>query len=329
MRAIITAVGHYAPEKRLTNKDLEQMVETNDEWITTRTGIKERRILEDGKGASYMALRAAQSVLAQRGITPDEIDLIIVATVTPDMMVPMTAGIVQEGLKASNCWGYDINGACSGFLCALSTAAQFIETGRQKKILVIGVDKMSAIVDYQDRNTCILFGDAAGAVLVEPTESDELGIDDYIMHVDGSGVEYLFMKAGGSLYPATRDTVDKREHYLYQDGKPVFKFAVTGMTDVAKRLMERNGLTGKDIKLLVPHQANLRIIDAVSSRLGLTPDQVVINIHNYGNTTAATIPLAMSEAYQDNRLKKGDWVMTTAFGAGFIWGGLLLRWAMD
>jgi 3-oxoacyl-[acyl-carrier-protein] synthase-3 len=329
MKAIITAVGHYAPEKRLTNQELEQMVETNDEWIVARTGIKERRILEDGKGSSYMALRAAESVLEQRNISADDLDLILVATVTPDMMFPATAALVQDGLKASNCWGYDISAGCSGFLCGLSTATQFIETGKYKKILIIGVDKMSAIMDYQDRNSCILFGDGAGAVLLEPSESNELGIDDFIMHVDGSGAEYLYMKAGGSLHPASHETVDKRMHYLYQDGKPIFKSAVAGMTDVAKGLLEKHGLTAKDIKLLVPHQANIRIIDAVSSRLGLTSDQVVVNIQNYGNTTAATIPLALSEAYQDNRLQKGDRVMMVAFGTGFIWGGLLLRWAID
>lgn len=329
MRAIITGVGHYTPEKRLTNQDLEKMVETNNEWIISRTGIRERRVLDKEKGTSYMAIKAAESVLKQRNISADELDLILMATVTPDMMFPATAALVQDGLNASNCWGYDISGGCSGFLCGLATAAQFIESGRQKKVLVIGGDKMSSIINYQDRNTCIIFGDGAGAVLLEPSEYTGLGVDDYIMHIDGSGGEYLNMKAGGSLHPASHETVDKRMHYLYQEGKMVFKLAVSGMTDVAKRLLDRNGLSGKDINLLVPHQANQRIIDAVSSRLGLTEDQVVVNIQHYGNTTAGTIPIALSEAYQDNRLQKGDRVMMLAFGTGFIWGGLLLQWAMD
>jgi 3-oxoacyl-[acyl-carrier-protein] synthase-3 len=328
MRAIITGVGHYAPEHKLTNKDLEKMVDTNDEWIRTRTGIQERRILGDGKGASYMAVRAARAVLVQRKISADEIDLIIVATVTPEMPVPGTAAFVQHKLKASNCWGFDVNGGCSGFLCALTTGAQFIESGKCGKVLVIGSDKMSAIIDYKDRNTCVLFGDAAGAVLLEPSDADDAGIQDYILRMDGVGAKYLHVQGGGSLHPASHDTVEQGMHYVFQDGKSVFKQAVNGMTDVAKRVMERNGLTGKDLKLLIPHQANRRIIDAVSERLGLNPDQVVINIHKYGNTTAATIPMAMDEVYQEGKLKKGDRVILAAFGAGFIWGSILLRWEM-
>lgn len=326
---MITGVGHYAPEHKLTNKDLEKMVDTNDEWIRTRTGIQERRILGEGKAASYMAVRAARAVLEQRGILADEIDLIIVATVTPEMPVPGTAPIVQHKLKASHCWGFDVNGGCSGFLCALTTGAQFIETGKCEKVLVIGSDKMSAIIDYKDRNTCVLFGDAAGAVLLEPSNEDDLGIQDFVLHTDGIGANYLHVRGGGSLHPASHDTVDQGMHYVFQDGKTVFKYAVNGMTDVARQVMEKNGLTGKDIKLLIPHQANRRIIDAVSERLGLTPDQVVINIHKYGNTTAATIPMAMDEVYQEGRLQKGDWVVLAAFGAGFIWGSVLLRWAME
>ena len=329
MRAIITGVGHYAPEKKLTNKDLEKIVDTNDEWIRTRTGIQERRILGDGKAASYMAIRAARSVLEERNISADEIDLLIVATVTPDMPVPGTAAFVQHALKASNCWGFDMNGGCSGFLCALTTGAQFIESGRCKRVLVIGADKMSAIMNYEDRNTCVLFGDAAGAVLLEPSETDDFGIQDVILHMDGVGAKYLRVEGGGSLHPASHDTVDKGMHYVFQDGKAVFKYAVNGMADVAKQVLERNGLTGKDIKLLIPHQANRRIIDAASDRLGLSPDQVVINIHKYGNTTAATIPMAMNEAFREGRLKKGDRVVLAAFGAGFIWGAILLRWTMD
>lgn len=328
MRAIITGVGHYAPEQKLTNKDLEKMVDTNDEWIRTRTGIQERRILGDGKGASHMAVRAARAVLAQRGISADEIDLIIVATVTPEMPVPGTAAFVQHKLKASNCWGFDVNGGCSGFLCALTTGAQFIESGKCRKVLVIGSDKMSSIIDYTDRNTCVLFGDAAGAVLLEPSEADDLGIRDFILRTDGIGAKYLHVRGGGSLHPASHDTVEQGMHYVFQDGKSVFKYAVNGMMDVARRVMERNGIAGRDIKLLIPHQANRRIIDAVSERLGLSPDQVVINIHKYGNTTAATIPMAMDEVYQEGRLEKGDWVVLAAFGAGFIWGSVLLRWAM-
>ena len=268
MRAIITGVGHYAPEHKLTNKDLERMVDTNDEWIRTRTGIQERRILGDGKGASYMAVRAARAVLAQRDISADEIDLIIVATVTPEMPVPGTVAFVQHKLKASNCWGFDVNGGCSGFLCALSTGTQFIESGKCKKVLVIGSDKMSAIIDYKDRNTCVLFGDAAGAVLLEPSEANDFGIRDFILHADGVGAKYLHVQGGGSLHPATHDTVDQGMHYVFQDGRSVFKYAVNGMTDVARRVIEKNGLTSKDIKLLIPHQANRRIIDGFRNGWG-------------------------------------------------------------
>jgi 3-oxoacyl-[acyl-carrier-protein] synthase-3 len=329
MRAIITSLGHYAPQRKLTNKDLEKMVETSDEWIKTRTGIQERRILEDGKATSHMAVRAALSALESRNITPDEIDLIIVATVTPDSVVPGTAPLVQKKLKANNCWGFDLNGGCSGFLCALTTGAQFIESGKCKKVLVIGADKMSALMNYKDRNTCVLFGDAAGAVLLEPSHEEDSGILDSILHMDGIGANYLHVRGGGSLYPPSHDTVNQGMHYVFQDGKTVFKYAVNGMTDVAKRILDRNGLTDQDIRLLVPHQANRRIIDAVSDRLGLTPEQVAINIHKYGNTTAATIPMAMNEAYLDGKLKKGDRVVLAAFGAGFIWGSVLLRWEMD
>lgn len=329
MHAIITAVGHYVPEKKLTNKDLEQMVDTNDEWITTRTGIRERRILEKDRGTSYMAVEAAKMVLAQRKISAADLDLIIVATTTPDMMVPPTAALVQKSLNATNCWGFDLNGACSGFLFALTAAAQFIESGRHQKVLVIGADKMSSIIDYQERNTCILFGDAGGAVLLEPGKEDGLGIRDFILHLDGSGAEYLNMAGGGSLNPASHETVSKRMHYLYQDGKTVFKFAVNGMTDVVARILEKNNLSGSDIKLFIPHQANLRIIDAVAKKIGLRPDQMMLNIEKYGNTTAATIPLAMSEAYQQRLMQEGDWIVIAAFGAGFTWGSLLLKWAMD
>ena len=329
MRAIITGIGHFYPEQKLTNKDLEQKLDTNDEWITTRTGIKERRILEDGKGASYMAVKAARMVLEQKNISADELDLIIMATATPDSMVPCSAALVQKELKASKCWGFDINAACSGFIFALATGSQFIETGKHKKVLVIGTDKMSSIIDPEDRNTRIIFGDAAGAVLLEPSEGDDFGINDFINHIDGVGGKYLYMPAGGSVLPPSHETVDKRMHYVKQDGRAVFKNAVIGMYDVSAKVLQRNGLTAKDVKLFIPHQANIRIINSVAEKMGLTQDQVVINIEKYGNTTAATIPLAMSEAYQEKRMNKGDWILLASFGAGFTWGSILLKWAMD
>jgi len=329
MRATITGIGHYVPDKILSNSDLEKIVDTNDEWITTRTGIKERRILDKEKGTSYMATKAAEVVLEETQTSPDELDLILLATVTPDMPVPSAAAFIQKNLGATNSWGYDINGGCSGFMCALATGSQFIESGRHKKVLVIGADKMSAITNYEDRTTCVLFGDAAGAVLLEPSEEDGSGIEDFIMHLDGSGAEALKIEAGGSLYPASRETVDQRLHYIWQDGKTVFKHAVTGMADVSEKILERNRLTEKDITFFIPHQANYRIIDAAAKKMGLDTDRVVINIDKYGNTTAATIPLAMSETYRDKKLKRGDWVVLAAFGAGYTWGSVLLRWAID
>jgi 3-oxoacyl-[acyl-carrier-protein] synthase-3 len=329
MRAIITGIGHYVPDKILSNSDLEKIVDTNDEWITTRTGIKERRILDKEKGTSYMATRAAEAVLKETQTSPDELDLIVVATVTPDRPVPSAASFIQRNLGATNCWGYDINGGCTGFICALATGAQFIESGRHKKVLVIGADKMSAITNYEDRTTCVLFGDAAGAVLLEPSEENGSGIEDFILHLDGSGAESLKIEAGGSLYPASHETVDQNLHYLWQDGKTVFKHAVIGMADVSAKIIERNKLTEKDIKFFIPHQANYRIIDAAAKKMGLDADRVVINIEKYGNTTAATIPLAMSETYRDKKLKKGDWLVLAAFGAGYTWGSVLLRWAID
>ena len=329
MRATITGIGHYVPDKILSNSDLEKIVDTNDEWITTRTGIKERRILDKEKGTSYMATRAAEIVLEETQTSPDELDLILLATVTPDMPVPSAVAFVQRNLGATNSWGYDINGGCTGFMCALATGTQFIESGRHKKVLVIGADKMSAITNYEDRKTCVLFGDAAGAVLLEPSEEDGSGIEDFIMHLDGSGAEALKIEAGGSLYPASRETVDQKLHYIWQDGKTVFKHAVTGMADVSAKIMERNRLTEKDITFFIPHQANYRIIDAAAKKTGLDEDRVVINIDKYGNTTAATIPLAMSETYRDKKLKRGDWVVLAAFGAGYTWGSILLRWAID
>ena len=328
MKAVITSVGHYLPEQRLTNAELEKMVDTSDEWITTRTGLKERRILDKDKGTSYMAIKAAEKVLAHRGISPEEIDVLLTATVTPDLPVPNMGAVVQREIGATNCWGYDLNGGCTGFLYAFATAAQFIESGRFKKIMVIGADKMSAIIDYKDRNTCILFGDGAGAVLVEPTEDDNSGVKDFILHLDGIGEEYLYMTGGGSRYPASLNTVKDKMHYLYQDGRTVYKHAVNGMSDVTLRVLERNGLSGEDVDMLIPHQANYRIIDAVAKKVGLSEDKVMINVHKYGNTTAGTIPIALSEAYEQQRIKHGDWIVMTAFGAGFTWGSALLKWAI-
>lgn len=329
MRAIITGVGHFVPDRKLTNNDLEQLVETNDEWITSRTGIKERRILEKDKGTSYMAAKAAKMALEQRKISAAELDLIIVATSTPDMMLPATAAFVQKELNATNCWGFDLNAACAGFVYALAIASQFIESGKHKRVMAIGADKMSAVIDYEDRNTCIIFGDGAGAALLEPSNEDDLGIEDFILHLDGSGNKYLNIAAGGSLLPASHKTVNKKMHYVYQDGKAIFKHAVIGMADVATKIMKKNKLTNKDIKLLIPHQANFRIIDAVAKKLGLNQDQVFINLDKYGNTTAGTIPLAMSEAYQKGMMSKGDQIILSTFGAGFAWGSLLLKWAID
>lgn len=324
--AAITAVGGYVPEYRLTNKILETMVDTNDEWIKSRTGIEERRILnEEGKASSDMAVPAIEEMLHKKNIDPKDIECIICATVTPDMVFPATANIIADKIGAVNAWGFDLSAACSGFLFALSTGAALIESGRYKKVLVVGVDKMSAIIDYTDRNTCIIFGDGAGAVLLEPTE-DNIGIMDSILKSDGSGREFLHMKAGGSLKPATIETVTAKEHYAYQEGKTVFKFAVKGMADVSAEIMEKNNLKAEDIAWLVPHQANLRIIDATAHRMGLSTDKVMINIQKYGNTTAATIPLCLWE-WQD-QLKKGDNLILAAFGGGFTWGAVWVKWAI-
>jgi 3-oxoacyl-[acyl-carrier-protein] synthase-3 len=326
--AIITAVGMYFPEKVLDNKYFEQIVDTNDEWIKTRTGISERRILENG-ATSDLAASAAKDLLKSKNISPEEIDIIIVATVTPDMFFPATACLVQEKIGAKNAWGFDLSAACSGFLFAFQSAASLIESGRYKKVLVIGADKMSSIVDYTDRNTCILFGDGAAAFLLEPTEDLNFGLKDSILRVDGSGQESLYMKGGGSLNPATRETVDKRMHFIYQDGKAVFKVAVKGMADVSYEIMQKNNLKAEDVAYLVPHQANLRIIDATAERMGISKDKVMINIQKYGNTTAATIPSCIVEYYRDGKLKKGDKIILAAFGAGFTWGSAYLVWAMD
>jgi 3-oxoacyl-[acyl-carrier-protein] synthase-3 len=327
-RAVITAVGHYVPEKVLTNADLEKMVDTTDEWIRTRTGIRERRILEQG-ATSDLCVRATQRLLERRKMDATEIEVIIVATVTPDMFFPATACIVQEKIGAINAWGYDLSAACSGFLYALVAGAQFIESGAYSKVLVIGADKMSSITDYTDRNTCILFGDAGAAVLLEPSDNPDEGILDHRLYCDGSGGAYLHMKGGGSLNPPTHETVDKRMHYIYQDGKAVFKVAVIGMAEVSAEIMKRNNLTGDDVAWLVPHQANLRIIDATAERMGIDRSKVMINIDKYGNTTAATIPLCLSEWWERGELRPGQNIVLASFGAGYTWGAALVKWTLE
>lgn len=328
IQAAITAVAHYVPEKILSNLDLEKMVDTTDEWIKTRTGISERRILENG-ASSDMAAEAINQLLKNRGIGPEEIEIIITATVTPDMMFPPTSTIIQRKTGAKNAWGFDIEAACSGFLYSLIVGAQFIENGKYKKVIVVGSDKMSSITDYTDRNSCILFGDAAAAVLLEPSDDENIGILDHIFYSDGKGEEALHMKGGGSLNPPTHETVDKKWHYIYQDGKAVFKVAVIGMADVSEEILKRNNLTGNDIDYFVPHQANLRIIDAAANRMGIDYSKVMINIDKYGNTTAATIPLCLSEWWLAGKLKRGNTVVLASFGAGYTWGSILLKWAID
>jgi 3-oxoacyl-[acyl-carrier-protein] synthase-3 len=322
--AAITAVGGFVPEDKLTNADLEKIVDTNDEWIRTRTGIEERRILKGQKGTSDMIVPAVQQLLKKRGISPEEIDAVVVGTVTPDMMFPSTANLVCHKAGLKNAWGFDMLAACSGFLYALTTGASLIESGRYKKVIVAGGDKMSSIVDYSDRTTCIIFGDGAAAVLLEAS-TEGYGVLDSILKSDGAGCQHLHMKAGGSLRPASVETVANKEHFIYQEGQPVFKAAVKGMADVSAELLERNKLTGDDIAWLVPHQANKRIIDATADRMGLTHDKVMLNIMRYGNTTAGTIPLCLWD--WESQLKKGDNIVLAAFGGGFTWGATLIKWA--
>ena len=325
--AAITAVGTYLPPDRLTNADLEKLVDTNDEWIRSRTGIVERRILRDPtKATAFMATEAARQCLAKAGVTPDQVDCILLATITPDMSFPATACLVQHQLGAVNAWGYDISAACSGFLYGLTTGAKMIESGMHRRVLVIGGDTMSRIIDYTDRATCIIFGDGAGAVLLEPT-TDGTGVLDTVQRVDGSGVDSLSQPGGGALHPATRETVDARMHYVQQDGKAVFRRAVTGMAEAAAEIMDRNHLTARDIRYLVPHQANLRIIDATARRMGVGPEQVMINIERYGNTTAGTLPLCLGD--WEGRLRAGDNLVLAAFGGGFTWGATWLKWSYD
>jgi 3-oxoacyl-[acyl-carrier-protein] synthase III len=325
-RAAITSLGRFVPERIVTNADLEKIVDTSDEWIRTRTGIQQRHVVEPGTPTSELAFRAAQQALARRGVAPDEVDVIIVATVTPDMLFPATACIVQDKLKATRAWGFDVSAACSGFLYALTIGAQFIESGTHKKVLVIGADVMTSILDYKDRTTCVLFGDAAGAVLLEPATGDE-GLLDFHHEVDGSGGRYLYMPGGGSAHPTTHETVDQKLHYIRQDGPHVFKFAVRKFADVSLKVLERNNVRPEDVDLFVSHQANLRIIDAAKERMQLPESKVVKNIHEYGNTTAATIPLALGTAMDDGRLRKGHLVLMAAVGAGFTVGATLLRWS--
>ncbi len=324
--AKITGVAAYAPPGVLTNADLEKMVDTSDEWIYTRTGIRERRMAEPGVAASHLATEATRILLAQKKVSPEEIDLIIVASVTPDMMFPATACLVQERIGAKHAWGFDLSAACAGFVYAVTVGAQFVAAGAHKKALVIGSDIMTSIINFQDRATCVLFGDGAGAVLLEPADSDAEGILDFHNDIDGSGGCYLHMPAGGSLHPASHDTIEKKMHYVHQEGAQVFKYAVRRMAEVSCQLLERNGLSSRDLALVVPHQANLRIIRAMQERLGLDDSKVVVNIDRYGNTTAATIPLGLRDAVEQGRLHKGDLVMLIAVGAGYTTGGMLLRW---
>ena len=325
--AAITAVGGYVPDYVLTNKELEKIVDTNDEWIKSRTGISERRILKEvGKATSDLALPAVYQILEKKNLDPLDIDCIIVGTVTPDMVFPATANIIAAKIGAKNAWGFDVSAACCGFLYTLATASAFIESGRYKKIIVVGADKMSAIVDYTDRTTCIIFGDGGGAVLLEPS-TDETGIKDSILKSDGGGAEFLHMKGGGSLEPASIATVTARKHFIFQEGKTVFKHAVSGMADVSAEIMKRNNLSADEIAWLVPHQANMRIIDATANRMGLPKEKVMVNIERYGNTTAATIPLCLWE--WEKQLKKGDNIILAAFGGGFTWGASWVKWSYN
>jgi 3-oxoacyl-[acyl-carrier-protein] synthase-3 len=326
IKASITAVGSFLPEKILNNANLEKIVDTNDDWITTRTGIKERRILDKGIGTSYMAIRAANTIIKNKKLDPTQIDLVIVATITPDMHATATAAYVASEIGASNAFGFDISAACSGFLYGLSTASAFIESGRYKKIILIGADKMSSIVDYTDRNTCIIFGDGAGAVLLEPN-IEGYGVQDEYLRSNGSNRDLLRIEAGGSQTPTTKDTVEEKKHFIYQDGKNVFKHAVSNMSEASDQIMKRNNLTHLDVNYLIAHQANKRIIDATSKRMGIKDEKVLMNIHRYGNTTAATIPLLLFDF--ESKLKKGDNIIFASFGAGFTWGAMYLKWAYN
>jgi len=328
IRAYISSVGMYVPDTRVTNEELAKSVDTSNEWILERTGIRERRVVSNGQCNSDLSVEAIRTCLDKAGVSADEIDLIIVPTVTPDMMFPSTACVIQNKIGATKAWGFDLSGACSGFLYALSAGAQFIENGHCGKVIVVGTDVMSSIVDPLDRATCVLFGDGAGAVLLEPSPEDGIGVLDFILRCDGSGGKHLNMPAGGSLMPASRETVDKRLHYVQQDGRSVFKFAVKYMSEVSAQILARNGVDVEELKLFVPHQANLRIINSTAERLKLRKDQVAVNIDRYANTTSATIPIGLYEYHESGKLKKGDLVLLASFGAGFTWGSVLLRWGI-
>jgi 3-oxoacyl-[acyl-carrier-protein] synthase III len=327
IRAKISSLGTYVPPRLLTNADLERMVDTNNEWIMTRVGIRERHIVDKGVATSDLAVEASRKALARRGLEPSQIEAIVVGTVTPDMLFPSTACIVQNKLGAKGAWGFDLSAACSAFIYSLQVGAQFIGSGAHKRVLAIGSDVMSSIIDYTDRATCVIFGDGAGAAILEPAENDSEGFIDFIHEVDGSGGQFLFMPGGGSLYPTSKETLEKKMHYVHQDGQQVFKFAVRKQTELCQKLLERNGLKGEDIDVFIPHQANLRIINATADRLALRPESVIVNIDRYGNTTAGTIPLAMNTALEEGKLKKGSLVLLASVGAGFTIGATLLRWA--
>jgi 3-oxoacyl-[acyl-carrier-protein] synthase-3 len=327
-RAKITALGTYVPPQVLTNKDLEKMVDTSDQWIMERTGIRERHVLAKGLGVSDICTEAAKKCLAMRGIEASEVEVIIVGTVTPDMMYPSTACLVQNKIGAKGAWGFDVSGGCSGFIFALQAGVKMVESGAHKKVLVCGADANTRMTDYTDRTTCVLFGDGGGAVLLEPAEEGEIGFIDYVYEVDGSGGVSLYMPGGGSLNPSTHETVDKKMHYIHQDGPAVYKFAVRKMAETTTKVLERNGVTGADLGCFIPHQANLRIITATAERLGMDPSRVIINIEKYGNTSSGSIPLAMETAIEEGKLKKGDLVLLAAVGAGFTVGAALLRWEM-
>ena len=325
MKATITSTAHHVPEKILTNYDIEKMVQTSDEWIQNRTGIKQRHIVSDDEASSDLSTHVANKLLKKRGINPEEIDIIIVGTVTPDHLTPSTAAIVQNNINAQNAWAFDLSAACSGFLFGLETGSKLIESGKYKTVMVIGVDTMTSILDFKDRETCIIFGDGAGGVILEPSKSDN-GIISSILKTDGSGASSLNVLAGGSRKPATEETIANREHFIRQDGKKVFKFAVKRMSEVSKEVLLKNGLSGNDIKLFIPHQANKRIIDATGERCGIPKDRVLINIDRYGNTTAGTIPIALNEAVENKLINNGDYILLSAFGSGFTWGSILIKW---
>ena len=325
MKATITTTAQYLPERTLSNQELEKMVDTTNEWILSRTGIENRHLVKEGEATSDMGTQIAKRLLEKSGKSPEEIDLILVATSTPDFPVVSTAALIQDKIGAINAWGYDIVAACTGFVYAMETGSKLVESGQYKCVIVIGSDTMSSIIDYTDRNTCVIFGDGGGGVILEPTENEN-GILDAILHTDGSGHKYLTVPAGGSLNPASQKTIDNKMHYVYQDGKTVFKFAVKNMADVSKQILDKNKLIGSDIKLFIPHQANKRIIDAAAKRCGIKDEQVLVNINKYGNTTAGTIPIALNEAVESGRLVEGDLLLLAAFGGGFTWGSMLIRW---